>query len=563
MPNLPEASVVIDESAGALAGASGYCVVMAPVALSADTTPRVFSSPKGILSLHGYSAGADYVAHHIQRTRKPVIFIGLPIATAGTIGSLDVSGVTGSSVITVTADTNGVLEEVDASLTVVNGGVIGTDQISFDLSLDGGETTVRVRLGTANTYTIPFVGLVLNFGAGNLVAEDFASFRSKAPMWNGAGITAARTALAAQQNLARSWMVIGDMGVSSLASAVVSEANNYETSNQRFTYARTQVTDLLPLAKKSKVAVETLTFAATGHTITRSAGDFLKDGFAIGQSVSITGTTSNNTTETITALSSTVMTFASGIANEGPINSNVVGIVSNETMAVWMAAQSAAFASIDADKRISIGAGRDRAPASPITGWAFRRPCQWDVSIRGYQHDVQIPTWRKSDGPLAGSLTDDNGNIVEFDERIDGGGLAGRFTCLRSYGNGPSGAFCALDLTRDTEGALLSRVHNLEVANLACTVVQAETENAIGLVLQLNPDGTGTDASLSQLEQKVNSALQRNLLQNFQEGPRCSSAVWSASRTALLNTVGADLPGVLALQLNGTLEQIDTTVKVS
>ena len=156
-----------------------------------------------------------------------------------------------------------------------------------------------------------------------------------------------------------------------------------------------------------------------------------------------------------------------------------------------------------------------------------------------------------------------NGNIVEFDERFDGGGLAGRFTCLRSYGNGPLGTFVAMSLTRDSEGALLSRTHNMAVANLACTVVQAETENAIGQVLILNDDGTGSDASLSLIEKRVNRALQVNLLQGFQEGPRASNAVWTASRTDVLNTVGATLNGTLKLTLNGTLEQINTTVAVN
>jgi hypothetical protein len=101
------------------------------------------------------------------------------------------------------------------------------------------------------------------------------------------------------------------------------------------------------------------------------------------------------------------------------------------------------------------------------------------------------------------------------------------------------------------------------VANVACSVVQAETENAIGTVLQLKEDGTGTDASLGKLEGRVNSALQRSLLQDTGEGPRASSAVWRASRVDDLSVVPATLSGVLDLKINGTLEQIITTVKVS
>lgn len=66
----------------------------------------------------------------------------------------------------------------------------------------------------------------------------------------------------------------------------------------------------------------TLTFAAAGHTITRSTGSFLTDGWAVGQTPTIAGTTSNNgaAPSAISALTPTVMTFTSGIVNEGPLS---------------------------------------------------------------------------------------------------------------------------------------------------------------------------------------------------------------------------------------------------
>src|SRR5690349_24721138 len=166
MADLPSANTIIDDEAGGFGGGTGYCVVFACVEKNADLTPRVFSSAKALLSQHGYTPGASYVALHIEKTRKPVIYVGLPTATAGTIGRQNSSGVTGSSAVSVAAGANGVLEEVDASIEVTKGGTIGTDPIEFSLSLDGGKTSKKVRLGTANSYTIPYVGLVLNFGAG-------------------------------------------------------------------------------------------------------------------------------------------------------------------------------------------------------------------------------------------------------------------------------------------------------------------------------------------------------------------------------------------------------------
>jgi hypothetical protein len=315
-----------------------------------------------------------------------------------------------------------------------------------------------------------------------------------------------------------------------------------------------------PVGGVTMTGSEGLTFAAT--TITRSVGSWLSDGFVVGDSITVTGTASNNFTKTITALTATVLTFASGGAAE-VIGSALVAVTKGETMAAYVALMDSGFATVDAQKRIDLGLGRGRV-LSPITAWMFRRPVQWAASLREYQHDLQIPNWRKSDGPMLGwDLLDNAGNnVVEYDERTNGGALAARFTCFRTYGNGPNGAFIALSLTRMTEGSLLSRTHNVAVANLACTVAQAETENAIGQVLQLNADGTGTDASLGKIEERVNSALQINLLQAKSEGPRASSAVWRASKTDVLSVPGASLTGVLDLRINGTLEQIATTVRI-
>jgi hypothetical protein len=638
MALLPNASVAIDDTAGAFGGGTGYAIVLAAVALSADITPRVFASTTGLLAQHGYNQGVDYSSLHFEGTKQPIIFVGLPIVTAGTVGRQNSAGVLGTSVVSIAAGPQGFLEETDASVVVQNPGTLGVSGITFNLSLDGGKTTKLIRLGTASSYTVPYVGIVINFGAGTLLANDTYTFSTTAPMWDSAGITAARLALAGQLKLARSIMVIGDIQNSTFAGYITTELNNYETSNNRFCYARAQVRDRLPLASKSKTSVTmtgnpNLTFVAAGFTVTRSAGSWITDGFAVGDVPVFAGTVSNNSgNKAITALTATVMTFASGVVNEGPvggvtvtdseglvfaattatrsigswladgfrigdsvtfagtasnnatkvitalsatvltyasggvaetISSYLVTATKGETMATWVSLMDSGFASVDAQKRIDLGLGRGRV-LSPITAWMFRRPCQWAFSIREYQHDLQIPAWRKSDGPFLGWDMQDvaGNNVVEFDERTNGGGLAARFTCFRTYGNGPNGTFGALSLTRMTEGSLLSRTHNLAVANLACTVAQAETENAIGQVLQLNPDGTGTDASLGKIAERVNSALQINLLQAKSEGPRASSATWSPSKTDVLSVPGAALTGVLDLRINGTLEQIKTTVRI-
>lgn len=560
MAELPEASVSISDEAGAFGGGTGYAIVVGCVERNADVTPRVYASITSLLSQHGYSQAVDYAAHHMAETRKPVIFVGVPTATAGSIGSNDPTGVEGTSVITVAAGSNGVLEEVDAIVTVTTGGTIGANGIVLSISLDGGRTSKTVRLGTATSYTIPYVGIVLNFAAGTLVAGDVYTFRSIAPMWDGTGITNAKAALAAQLKLARTVFVAEELPNSTFAGYITTAVNGYETEDQRFTLARVGVRDRR-LGKKSKIAAQTFTFATTGDTVTRSAGSWIDDGYRVGDTVRIDGTASNDGDIPITVLSATVLTTSTNLTDE-TIDGDDFDADQVLTMAAWVSETDAAFASVDSQKRIDLALAR-RRKVSRITGWNFRRPFHWAVSIREYQHDLHIPAWRKSDGPLDGwDGEDEAGNIVEFDERVDGGALAGRFTCPRSYSNGPRGTFCALSMTRASEGSLLSRSHNMQVANHACTVVQAETENAIGSVLVLNSDGTGDDAYLARLEGRVNSALQMELLQDKGEGPRASEAVWSASRADVLNVPGAEITGTLRLLLNGTLEKITTRVRI-
>lgn len=647
MADLPEATVQIDDQAGALAGGTDVLTVLACVEQNADLTPRLFTSTKSLLTKHGFTDGVDFCANHFEETEKPVLFVGLPTVTAGTIGRIDASGNTGSSVVSVAAGAHGVLSEIDAIVKVNSGGTIGTDQIVLDVSLDGGISYKTMRLGTASSLVLAYVGLTLSFAAGTLITGDTAyKFSTTPPRWDQAGIQAAREALAAQPKQSRSWLVVGDLVNSTDANDVVAQVNAYETANDRFVYARAQVRDRRKQARMSRSqkvmtgnpSLSFLEVGGTGDTITRSSGSWIADGFVVGDVVTVSGSASNNVTGPIASLSATVLTFGTtDLANEGPVGgvtvtgstpltfaevggtgdtitrgggswladgfavgdvvtitgtalNNVSGPIASLTATVltfgttdlaaevigsygvtitageddpsWVSAIDSGFGSIDAQRRIDLGAGRG-FKQSAITGWHNRRPVQWAATLREYQHDVQIPTWAKANGPLAGwSLEDADGNTIEHDERTDGGLLGARFTCFRSFANGPAGAFIALSLTRAVEDSLLSRTHNMAVADVASSVCQAETENAIGQVLELNPNGTGTDASLKVLEGRVNSALAIALLQRRPEGPRASDAVWKASRTDILNIPGAELNGTLDLRLNGTLEKITTRVRV-
>jgi hypothetical protein len=103
------------------------------------------------------------------------------------------------------------------------------------------------------------------------------------------------------------------------------------------------------------------------------------------------------------------------------------------------------------------------------------------------------------------------------------------------------------------------------VINLIQTITQLNTENAaIGTSLLLNEDGTATTDSLNTIKAEVNAALEQALLKNTRgEGQRASKAVWTPSADDILNVPEAILTGVLELHLNGTIHNVNTTVRVS
>lgn len=86
---------------------------------------------------------------------------------------------TGTSEITVTGTPN---DEYFCKVLVTTGGTIGVTGIKFRISLDAGRHYGPVlALGTASTYAITNTGLTLNFSAGTLVQDDYATFGTIAP----------------------------------------------------------------------------------------------------------------------------------------------------------------------------------------------------------------------------------------------------------------------------------------------------------------------------------------------------------------------------------------------
>lgn len=564
MANKPQASTRLNADAGARAAGLDNVIVIACVANNTADPAKVYSNPKAIYDRHGYAKGVDYARLHIEETRKPVVFVPVPIATEGTLGQIDQSGNSDTSAVTVVAGSSGPLDDTDGVVRVVRGGTVESDQIELELSLDGGISYRKVRVGTADSYEIPYVGLTIELGAGDLTeGETVLTWRTTGPAPDDEGYTLARTKLSAKQLAARSWLMADDLASGAIAANVVTEINAYATEKKRFLYARGQVYDR-PVFKLSTTAA-TLTFAASPDTITRETGSYLDDGAVVGMTVVIDGTTSNDNTYTIATLSDTVMGLGAspGLVNE-TIEADAAGLsfTGSFDKAAHVAAASEEFEDVIDEERVDLSIGRT-FKQSPFLGCRRRTPAAWVQSIREYQHDPSVCTWQKQLGALSGcSLEDASGELVEYDEDVDGGALAAQFSCLTSWPN-DLGVYVSRSLTRGNPNSVLVNTHQMAVANIACTVTQRETESAVGLNLVIDATGRATGDSLAVIKQRVDSALERALLRGFEQGPRASQAYWTPSTDDDLSGPDPVLTGVTTLILNATIVEIDTEVRVN
>jgi hypothetical protein len=326
-----------------------------------------------------------------------------------------------------------------------------------------------------------------------------------------------------------------------------------------------------PVSNCTVVGHPTLTFAevgGTGDTITRSRGSWTDDGFRVGDEITVAGTVSNNLVATagIATLTALVMTLGTtDLAAEVIGITSGVTITAGQSKAVWMAALESEFESVLGPEcfRITLASGRGRV-ASPFSQWNFRRSPNWAHEARQYQHDLHIASWRKADGSVGFKLDDADGNLVEWDDRVDGeAASAAGFLSFRTWSNGPDGAYIAVDKTRADASSLLSQSHNVDVVNLCQTTVQLNAELAVGQSLVLNDDGTATKASLAKIQKRINDALELALLKNtLGEGQRASKAVWTPSTDDVLNVPDATITAVTDLNLNGTIFRVVSNVRL-
>jgi hypothetical protein len=645
MASNPSSDVGQPQASGSPAAGATLVLILAAVAVAADAVPRPYARVSDIVSKHSYCEGVEYAAEHLDAGGQ-VLFAGLPIVTQGVVGRVNTTGNTGTSVVSVSAGPSGVLAEHDGLVRAKANATVATDQVVLEYSLDGGRKWKDARFGTATSFAVPNSGVTISATAGTVKAgEVLVEWHGSAPLPDAEGIALARNKLALSTFSVLTAVVVGDSPNIAYASSVASAVEGMDLADKSPVQARVSLRDRLPLAEMSHNVVRmsgnpTLTFAevgATGDTITRSAGSWISDGFAVGKTATIGGSASNNVSGVIAALSATVLTFAdTDLVAEGPasgcivtgqttltfaevgatgdtitrsdgswfddgfragsafdvtgtasnnvtgamvasltaialtltdtdlvaevIAAGAVSVVAGETHTDCIAALSAEYAALRGSHHVNLSVGKGRR-TSPYSGWYRRVPTGWAISLREYKLGRGVPTWRTSDGPIGLNLTDTDGQLVEYADRIYGDGAsAAGFTSVTTYPGIPGVAYVAQDLTRATDGDLTQHEHIAVVCNLVRKACQRSIQlKGIGRVPSLNGDGTATAPWLASFAQDVCDDLANEIAAGSTSGqPMVDGAKWTPAPDDKYNVAAPITHGTLRISVAGAVHTVRT-----
>lgn len=165
-------------------------------------TPARFTRSQDVKDACGSGNLVEDLCFLIENFGIAPVVTRASIVTAGSYGTPDVTGVTGTSVVTAHAATVP-WDDADLLVEVLLGGTIATGPISYRYSQDDGLTySVAKALGTLTVLTIPETNAAFDLAAGTLVTGDKFKVRTAAPKPDAAALDLALVAL---QNTQTDW----------------------------------------------------------------------------------------------------------------------------------------------------------------------------------------------------------------------------------------------------------------------------------------------------------------------------------------------------------------------
>lgn len=206
----------LDGALGVLPPTSGALLaIIGPCSSGPVDTPAAFARVRDIQSNFTNGPAVEAAAHYIEKYGRPVLFVRSNANVAAVIGTIDDSGVTGTSVVTATGTPT---DDVELMVKILAGGTVGTAGITYQISADAGRSYGPITaLGTANTIVAPDnLGVTFHLAAGTLLASDTWNVVVSAATWNSADITSALAALQASQQFWELVQIVGPIDASTL-----------------------------------------------------------------------------------------------------------------------------------------------------------------------------------------------------------------------------------------------------------------------------------------------------------------------------------------------------------
>jgi len=212
-------SVEIAKTDGNLSVASGTERILAIIGAASAGRPNVaytLTSKTDIVSTFGGGELAEAGVYAIGQN-CPVVLLRADASMPGSYGTIDVTGIQGTAVVTAgaTEPDNG----YDVKVQIVAGGTLGEDGITFIYSLDGGVNwSSAQRLGTLLTLACDSgVSFALGAAGETFVDGDTWSVTTTGPQLNSSDVQAAYDGLTDYSGLWLRALVLADADTTMLA----------------------------------------------------------------------------------------------------------------------------------------------------------------------------------------------------------------------------------------------------------------------------------------------------------------------------------------------------------
>lgn len=188
----------LDGALGTLPPSGGKALaVLGPSDSGTLNTPAAYARPGNVTTAFTGGPLVQLCNYYINNYGRNVIAVRTAASTVGIYSTIDVTGVTGTSVHTLDATTHP-NDAYDVVIKYITGGTRGVAGITYQYSLDGTRNwSATTALGTASSIVLPSTtgGIKIDLAAGTIIANDTVRFSAIAPCFTAADLTTALTAL--------------------------------------------------------------------------------------------------------------------------------------------------------------------------------------------------------------------------------------------------------------------------------------------------------------------------------------------------------------------------------